>query len=135
MRLIDADAFIRYADEPSIFDTTDLKAMIGEQPTIEAVPVVHGRWAFTAHSFYRDEDFPDGVAYVMANCSECGGKHPNYAEVYHKTILRPDEYDCVYGWKFDEEAEQRLALEEAEKKRDRLSHYCPNCGAKMGGEA
>ena len=34
MRKIDADAFVRYADEPSIFDTTDLKAMIEEQPTL-----------------------------------------------------------------------------------------------------
>ena len=103
-------------------------------PAADVAEVVHGRWIFTAYSFYRDEDFPAGVAYVMANCSECGGKHPNYAEVYHKTILRPDEYDCVDGWEFDKEAEQRLALEEAEKKRDRLSPYCPNCGCKMDKE-
>ena len=32
-RFIDADLFIKYAEEPSIFDTTDLKAMIDEQPT------------------------------------------------------------------------------------------------------
>jgi hypothetical protein len=34
MRLIDADEFKKYADEPSIYDTTDLKAMIDEQPTV-----------------------------------------------------------------------------------------------------
>ena len=65
MRLIDADAFIRYADEPSIFDTTDLKAMIGEQPTIEAAPVVHGRWIIHTDNFtpYRQ-------------CTECGFEMP-----------------------------------------------------------
>jgi hypothetical protein len=36
MRLIDADEFKEYADRPSIYDTTDLKAMIDEQPTINA---------------------------------------------------------------------------------------------------
>ena len=34
MRIIDADEFKEYADKPSIYDTTDLKAMIDEQPTV-----------------------------------------------------------------------------------------------------
>ena len=33
MRLIDADTFLKYSDKPSIYDTTDLKAMIDEQPS------------------------------------------------------------------------------------------------------
>ena len=38
MRKIDADRFMEYADEPSIFDTTDLKAQIAEQPTLPDQP-------------------------------------------------------------------------------------------------
>ena len=65
VRLIDANAFMKYADAPSIYDTTDLKAMIAEQPTIEAVPVVRGEWVI----------IDDGV--LIGNgkhveCSNCG---------------------------------------------------------------
>lgn len=42
-RYIDADKFLKYADEPSIYDTTDLKDMINEQPTVEVRPIVYGR--------------------------------------------------------------------------------------------
>ena len=42
-KYIDADKFLKYADEPSIYDTTDLKDMINEQPTAEVRPIVYGR--------------------------------------------------------------------------------------------
>ena len=51
MRLIDADKFIDWLDvghlrSPSetCFSEVDVKVMIDIQPTIEAVPVVHGEW-------------------------------------------------------------------------------------------
>ena len=92
MRLIDADAFIRYADEPSIFDTTDLKAMIGEQPTIEAAPVVHGRWIYHLYA-------PYGGSYVTMCCSRCYWEIP-YSEERGSFNRSPFCPNC--GAKMDE---------------------------------
>ena len=48
MKLIDADAFMRFTHEQlsldETFDADDIWKMIAEQPTIEAQPVVHGEW-------------------------------------------------------------------------------------------
>ena len=46
MRLIDADKFSKYADKPSIYDTTDLKAMIDEQPTVNISNNNCGVWDY-----------------------------------------------------------------------------------------
>lgn len=47
MRLIDADALVALIQqEPTDgMYTEEIVAVIAEQPTIEAAPVVHGRWA------------------------------------------------------------------------------------------
>ena len=62
-RLIDADALIDWyrpygqIDEPIFFET--LVSDLRDFPTVDAVPVVHGRW----------EDAGFGLVY---KCSECG---------------------------------------------------------------
>lgn len=67
MRLIDADELINWIrQEPTdgMF-TEEIVEAIGEQPTIEACPVVHGRW----------EDKPTGrYGKWQSWCSACG-KH------------------------------------------------------------
>lgn len=92
MRLIDADAAnVDYI--PCYYGSNcraeDVEEWLKDQPTIDAVPVVHGRWVHTdmaAWWFGKDE------------CSECQ---------YH-----------------DDERNDLSRLK-----------YCPNCGAKMDGEA
>lgn len=67
MRLIDADAVYElHSNYPafarSYADLTDLRDILEDAPTIDAVPVVHGRWIHTdmaAWWFGKDE------------CSEC----------------------------------------------------------------
>ena len=68
MRLIDADAFLKSEIErcgcvPVIGSCTSdneiFKFILEEQPTVEAVPVVHGEWKF--NHFYGEWE-----------CSECG---------------------------------------------------------------
>lgn len=82
MRLIDADALVnQIRQEPTDgMYTEEILEIIGNEPTIEAAPVVHGRWV-TRKSWY------------FFVCSEC-----SYESVSH-------------------------------------SGYCPNCGARMDGDA
>lgn len=63
MRLIDADEIII----PCMETTTDdyrAQSMVDEAPTVEAVPVRHGRWIKMSDA--------DGIFY---GCSECGEWH------------------------------------------------------------
>ena len=66
MRLIDADAELKEAKELSGPQTGDgwdnwgVYALIERQPTIDAVPVKHGKWSAYEVSGYR-------------KCSKCGG--------------------------------------------------------------
>lgn len=65
MRLIDADALVALIQqEPTDgMYTEEIVAVIAEQPTIEAAPVVHGRW----------EDKPTGrYGQQQSWCSACG---------------------------------------------------------------
>jgi ribosomal protein S27AE len=97
--------------------------------------VKHGFWKFEAHSFYYDEECPDGVAYVMANCSKCGTKHPNYGEVARTFLFRPEkDGDIDREWRFDKDEEEKAVLKVAEDKRSRLSAFCPHCGAMMDAD-
>lgn len=72
MRLIDGDALRDEfdPDDKTDFDATGIRHYIASAPTIDAVPVVHGRWDFGRT--FNHIDF-----YV---CSECGaptqGKPP-----------------------------------------------------------
>ena len=76
-RLIDADEFKRYADKPSIFDTTDLKEMINEQPTVDAVEVVRCK---------------DCIYYKQGAFKEYAGGLCNY----HHLHMGDSDY-CSYG--------------------------------------
>lgn len=78
-RLIDADALVALIQqEPTDgMYTEEIVVVIAEQPTIEAAPVVHGRWVHVPSS-----DMITGKAY---KCSECGkmryGSYmPNYCQ-------------------------------------------------------
>lgn len=83
---------------------------IMEQPTIEAVPVVHGRWMLEAHK--------ENVNYrwnVTAECSECcDGQNEIWAGFFPGV---PDYFA------------ESISLQCAENVK--LSNYCPNCGADM----
>lgn len=69
MRLIDADALKKhYAwwkdDRQKLFDS-----IVDSQPTVDAVPVRHGKWI---HDGY---DHPHGIDWI--HCSECGKRDVN----------------------------------------------------------
>lgn len=59
MRLIDADALFDDLIFPSKQFERGLRELIGDSPTIDAVPVVHGRWE------------PYSVRDCLYICSEC----------------------------------------------------------------
>ena len=73
MRLIDADALLRYIDAGHLrnrheicFSEFDVATMVDQQLTIEAVPVVRGEWVYSAYYGFS------GREYGRYNCSECG---------------------------------------------------------------
>lgn len=74
MRLIDADALKDYVmdvygrgtDDNTAIWYGDVLSFINEAPTIDAAPVVHGRWEFP---IFEDEE--DGLD-PRVKCSECG---------------------------------------------------------------
>jgi len=97
MRLIDADVLKKSVIEPSIYDinTTDFLSIISEQPTVESLSVVHGKWELfgddddtgmsywcTACNFHLSEDlfyssYKDGKWIsngVFKYCPKCGTK-------------------------------------------------------------
>lgn len=113
MRLVDADALTKELAEDMKYDcsyyhdwtqkeTRDAKYSfaidrIASAPTIDAVPVVHGRW----ESIHK---YNDGER-AVGTCSVC--------KATGELRTKRDEWCC---WAID-------------------SPYCPNCGAKMDGEA
>ena len=99
------------------------------------VPVRHGRWELTTHSFYRDtfDESCELCVYIVANCSECSGNHPNSYQVFSKTLYAQDDADDDF--RFDQKAEEKKALLEFRKQKYEFAYYCPNCGAKMDGGA
>lgn len=95
-RLIDADK-ISYCNYDldnyhSFCAVTDDE--IAEMPTVDAAPVVHGRWI------------------SLTDCANAGV----YCSVCHKKVWKED-----YAW--------------CNRKNKLRSNYCPNCGAKMDGDA
>ena len=102
-----------------------------DAPSADVVPVRHGRWELTTHSFYRDtfDESCELCVYIVANCSECSGNHPNSYQVFSKTLYAPDDADDDF--RFDQKAEEEKALLEFRNKKYEFAYYCPNCGAKM----
>ena len=66
-RLIDANLmredWLENGENEYIYDTNAVLASIDEQPTVDAVEVVHGRWIDVALRFTQ----------VKEKCSVCGG--------------------------------------------------------------
>lgn len=83
MRLIDADALLEYLminmgwqdEDGREVDDSDkkraiIKDLIDGVPTLDAVPVVHGRWVFGVDSETGEQDLKAWT------CSECNEKYP-----------------------------------------------------------
>ena len=64
MRLIDADVLKSYIDlsEKKSIPVIAVKGCINNMPTVDAVPVVHGKWRLVD----KKDGFPDWI------CSVCG---------------------------------------------------------------
>lgn len=96
MRLIDADALIEtgkeYCDDDIIYDQTIFYNLVAFAPTVEAVPVKHGRWIPTHDRGMFSH--PYSITYV---CSECGYSFYTLAGMPPKT-----KYCCECGAKMDE---------------------------------
>lgn len=62
MRLIDADNLKIPNDAPY---KASVKRVVAQQPTVEAIPVVHGEWIHVPSS-----DMATGRAYECSNCKK-----------------------------------------------------------------
>ena len=83
-------------------------------PAADVAPVVHGRWILEAHDERANYRWN-----VTAECSECCDEQK---EIWAGFF--PD---------FPPSIARSVALVSAESVK--LSNYCPNCGAKMDGDA
>lgn len=90
-----------------------------------------GEWGLEARSFYRDtfDESCELVVYIIANCTNCGEKHPNAHQVFSKTLYAPE--DAEEDFRFNESLERMNALREFKAKGYKFAHFCPNCGADM----
>ena len=84
MRLIDADALIKHLT--NCIETTKglfrsvcvaIKCFVEQMPTVDAAPVVHGRWIAVPSS-----DMMTGKAYKCSECNKMryGSFMPNYCQ-------------------------------------------------------
>ena len=86
MRLIDADALIQnhFSDEHRIAlsyaDKLWMRTIISDEPTIDAVPVVHGEWIIktnyktpVSHAYVRKEKL-----YICLYCGKDYRQHMNF---------------------------------------------------------
>ena len=76
-KLIDADAFVdKFAHIPMVQDA--LRKAVDSMPTVDAVPVVHGRWI-------RVYSRPGVFKYLGWTCDQCGQRTGNeYAPQWYK---------------------------------------------------
>ena len=85
MRIIDADALKKAVNGRSThwlndWSTLGVLAVIDEQPTIDAVPVVHGEWEYKPNIYIcectacRKYWIPNGDKYEYHYCPNCGAK-------------------------------------------------------------
>lgn len=76
MRLIDLDK-IKPMDFPSYeMDGLDVVQYLSSLPTVEAAPVVHGRWIPCENGGYYCSNCDTRVAFLVHNkyCPNCGAK-------------------------------------------------------------
>lgn len=138
MRVIDAhDLWTEIMMLPhngDMISSEEVEKAIVEAPTVDAVPVVYGRWNLEVRWFYADtyDESIELVIYILASCDRCGRKHPDRHQVFSKTLCPPEDADENFG--FDEEAEVAKAISEFKNKGYDFASYCPNCGADMRGE-
>lgn len=112
----------------------DALTLIDSIKASDVAPVVHGRWELTVHSFYRDtfDESCELCVYIVANCGECSGNHPNSYQVFSKTIYTPE--DAGDDFRFDQKEEEKKALQEFQRSNYQFAYYCPTCGARMDKE-
>lgn len=124
-------ALINDAPEQVGYSRENAADCIRYMDAADVATVRHGRWELTVHSFYRDtfDESCELCVYIVANCSECSGNHPNSYQVFSKTLYAPDDADDDF--RFDQKAEEEKALLEFRNKKYEFAYYCPNCGAKM----
>ena len=124
-------ALLNDSPEQVSYSREDAADCIRYMDAADVAPVRHGRWELTTHSFYRDtfDESCELCVYIVANCSECSGNHPNSYQVFSKTLYAPDDADDDF--RFDKKAEEEKVLLEFRNKKYEFAYYCPNCGAKM----
>lgn len=75
-RLIDADAmrqdWLENGENEYVYDTNAVLESIDEQPTVDAVEVVHGEWKLIG----ADKRGRGGIW----KCTACGGSHPHQSK-------------------------------------------------------
>lgn len=96
-RYISVEKFKEYADKPSVFDTTDLKSMIDEQPTADVVEVVHAEWIDRVPYIWSDDHMT--MTGNGEGCSVCKWVNKGGVEKYFN-------YCPNCGAKMDKEREQ-----------------------------
>lgn len=96
LRLIDANALLcdvmglTIATPAAMNYANAINMAIADAPTIDSVPVVHGRWVLVSKG-----NFSPGGFEVEEKCSECGRYVYRYEEQY------PDNYCPNCGAKMD----------------------------------
>lgn len=104
MRLIDADAYIKYCEDNCVpLNEYAVKA----QPTVDVTPVVHAKWVKKKHLIPLAWD---SDPFIWENYDE--ETHSEWKEYWHCS-------ECDY---------------EADRSMKPKFKYCPECGAKMEGE-
>ena len=122
MRLIDADA-LRQTMESNLYWGLDsdgaILDTIDEAPTIEAAPVVHGRWKQRGKNLGECSECGEVVLVRYRYCPNCGarmdgdGKAPTTPTTNHRVckhcktaVIGMEEYaECpVCGHQFEEDA-------------------------------
>lgn len=70
MELIERALLLAKIDPDEYYHSNEIKSMLENIPTVDAVPVVHGKWI---HPHWRNSDF-------CYNCSACNGEsmHKDY---------------------------------------------------------